>query len=84
MPKNIMTSQVHRFRDLVAIHIGGVTVYLTPAEAMALGKDLRDGARDVKAFPFTLSEFGTRHAAYPPEARESGRTYDHARKRNPK
>lgn len=40
------TSQIHRFRDKVAIHVGsGNTVYLTPQEAYKLGTEIKMAAR---------------------------------------
>lgn len=53
------TVQVHRFRDEVAICAGGETVYLTPADALAIAKHIRKAALSCKAEPFTLSNVGT-------------------------
>ena len=43
----MVTLQVHRFGDKVAIYIGtGATVYLTTDEALQLGRQLMDCACD--------------------------------------
>lgn len=53
---------VHRFRDEVALAVtgvGGETVYLEPADALAIAKHIRKAALSCKAEPFTLSNVGT-------------------------
>lgn len=55
-------AQLHRFRDLVAGHIGtGPTEYLTPKEARLIAKALIECARSIEKERFTDSHFGTRH-----------------------
>lgn len=54
--------QVHRFRQLVGFSAanGGPTLYLSPAEAIALAKALRKAGREIAAgVPFGQSIVGT-------------------------
>lgn len=56
------TVSAHRFRDEVAIavcNVGGETVYLSPADALAIAKHIRKAALSCKAEPFTASNVGT-------------------------
>ena len=56
----MVTLQVHRFGDKVAIYIGtGATVYLTADEALQLGRQLMDCACDVQHLKFSSSTFHT-------------------------
>ena len=55
-----MNSQVHRFRDTVAVYIGkGETVYMTPHQARELGQALIDTADDIDKVKFTESTLPT-------------------------
>lgn len=61
------TGQIHRFRDLVAVHLPtGMTEYFTPKEAQALALALIAGADDVERRAFTDSQFGTRSFIFRP------------------
>lgn len=50
---------VYRFRDAVAINTPGGTVYLTPAEADELGKQIRFAGQDIEQVRFSQSTFST-------------------------
>lgn len=59
--------QIHRFRDMVAIHLPtGCTEYFTPREAQALALALIAGADDVQEREFTESTFKTRNFIFTP------------------
>lgn len=59
--------QLHRFRDLVAIHLPtGSTEYFTPREAQSLALALISCADDVQERPFTESQFVTRRFVFLP------------------
>lgn len=60
MSTPIIVAQVHRFHGKVAVSVGnGSTTYLTPAEACALARSLRECAEDIGAHSFGDSHFGT-------------------------
>ena len=61
------TGQIHRFRDMVAVHLPtGMTEYFTPKEAQALAFALIAGADDIQKRAFTDSQFGTRSFVFLP------------------
>ena len=61
------TGQIHRFRDLVAVHLPtGCTEYFKPQEAQALALALIACADDVQARPFVESQFVTRRFVFLP------------------
>lgn len=52
------TVQVHRFRDEVALavcNVGGETVYLAPADALAIAKAMRAAALSCKREAFSAA-----------------------------
>lgn len=52
------TVQIHRFRDEVAIavcNVGGETVYLSPADALAIAKSMRAAAMSCKREAFSAA-----------------------------
>ncbi len=66
--------QVHRFRDMVAVHLGGETVYLTQTEAEKLGRAIRLATRELKLkVPFSKSTVGTFECSLPDDANSSAR-----------
>ena len=53
-------AQVHRFRDTVAVYVGGgETVYLAPQNARKLARALNAAARSCDRESFTESTCGT-------------------------
>lgn len=55
-----MSTQVQRFHDTVAAHIGtGPTTYMTPHQARELGKALIVAADDTDSVKFTQSNLAT-------------------------
>lgn len=55
----LRNSQIHRFRDSIALAMPGQvqTCYLTPKEAAAIARALNAAIRDCKARPFVESQF---------------------------
>lgn len=69
-------AQIHRFRDLVAVHIpGNPTAYLTPKEAETLARMLTACAKDIKARRFTDHQFPTATIAIADRSTETGKPW---------
>ena len=62
-------SQVHRFREAVALHIGtGPTGYFTAKEARQIARALNACARSIEREKFTDSTFSTVQLPKPSDA----------------
>jgi hypothetical protein len=74
-------SQIHRFRDFVALHIAGSpTEYLTPKEARKIAKAMNAAARDIERVAFTSSDYKTQRVALLPAEGSNRPDYNHKRK----